>query len=81
MRQVYTDALRCAAMGEKNAGGASGDGLDLPEGLSDEDREWIRRVVNMTEEEAKKARAERDKRTMIEESIRSHYEHFLTQIP
>ena len=35
----------------------------------------------MTEEEAKKARAERDKRTMIEESNRLDYEHFLTQIP
>ena len=68
-------------MGEKNAGGASGDGLDLPEGLSDEDREWIRRVVNMTEEEAEKARTERRKRTMIEESNRLDYEHFLTQIP
>ena len=68
-------------MGEKNAGGASGDGLDLPEGLSDEDREWIRRVVNMTEEEAEKARTERRKRTMIEESNRLDHEHFLTQIP
>ena len=68
-------------MGEKNAGGASGDGLDLPEGLSDEDREWIRRVVNMTDEEAEKARTERRKRTMIEESNRLDREHFLTQIP
>ena len=77
MRHAYMGALRCADMDEKNAG----DGLDLPEGLSDEDREWIRRVVSMTEEEAEKERTEREKRTMIEESNRRDHEHFLTQIP
>ena len=58
------------------------DGLCyLPEGLSDESREWIRKVVAMNDEDAKKAMLERGVIDLDEESDRKHYEHFLTQIP
>lgn len=49
--------------------------------LSDEDKEWVLRVIDMTDEEARDATIEWRKRHMIEESNRSDYEHFLTQIP
>ena len=49
--------------------------------LSDEDKEWVLRVIDMTDEEARDAIIEWRKRNMIEEGIRSDYEHFLTQIP
>ncbi len=49
--------------------------------LSDEDKEWVLRVIDMTDEEARDAIIEWRKRHMIEEGIRSDYEHFLTQIP
>ena len=58
------------------------DGLcDLPDGLSDESREWIRKVVAMNDEDAKKALLERSVIDLDIESDRKHYEHFLTQIP
>ena len=58
------------------------DGLcDLPEGLSDESREWIRKVVAMNDEDAKKAMDARSVINLTKESDRRHYEHFLTQIP
>lgn len=49
--------------------------------LSDEDKEWVLRVIDMTDKEARDATIEWRKRHMIEESNRSDYEHFLTQIP
>ena len=39
------------------------------------------RVIDMTDKEARDATIEWRKRHMIEESNRSDYEHFLTQIP
>ena len=69
------DALRGTIMEEKGIDGAPGDGL------TDEDREWVRRVVKMSDEDAKKAIVERRKYTMIIDSNRRDYEHFLGQIP
>ena len=58
------------------------DGLcDLPDGLSDESREWIRKVVAMNDEDAKKAMEKRSVINLTKESDRRRYEHFLTQIP
>ena len=78
MRQDYIGALWRPGMVEKGAD----DGLcDLPDGLSDESREWIRKVVAMNDEDAKKAMLERSVINLAKESDRRHYEHFLTQIP
>ncbi len=58
------------------------DGLcDLPDGLSDESREWIRKVVAMNDEDAKKAMEARSVINLDKETRRKDYEHFLTQIP
>ncbi len=71
-------ALWCPGMVENGAD----DGLcDLPDGLSDESKEWIRKVVAMNDEDAKKALLERSVIDLDIESDRKHYEHFLTQIP
>lgn len=55
------------------------EGIDRD--LSDEDKEWVLRVIDMTDEEARDAIIEWRKRHMIEESNRMAYKHFLTQIP
>ena len=70
-------ALWCPGMAENG----TDDGLYLPDGLSDESREWIRKVVAMNDEDAKKALLERSVIDLDIESDRKHYEHFLTQIP
>ena len=62
-------------MEEKGIDGAPGDGL------TDEDREWIRKVVKMNDEDAKKAIVEKLKYTVPKELRRMDYEHFLGQIP
>ena len=62
--------------------GSADDGLcDLPDGLSDESKEWIRKVAAMNDEDAKKALLERSMIDLAEESRRRRYAHFLTQIP
>ena len=61
-------------MEEKGIDGAPGDGL------TDEDREWVRRVIKMSDEDAKKATVEKLKYTVPEELRRMDYEHFLGQI-
>ncbi len=62
--------------------GSADDGLcDLPDGLSDESKEWIRKVAAMNDEDAEKALLERSVIDLDIESDRKHYEHFLTQIP
>ena len=71
-------ALWCPGMVENGAD----DGLcDLPDGLSDESKEWIRKVVAMNDEDAEKAMLERSVIDLAEESRRRRYAHFLTQIP
>ena len=78
MRQGYMGTLWRHGMVENGAD----DGLcDLPDGLSDESKEWIRKVVAMNDEDAKKALLERSMIDLAEESRRKDYEHFLTQIP
>ena len=78
MRQGYMGALWCRNMDK----GSADDGLcDLPDGLSDESREWIRKVVAMNDEDAKKAMEKRSVINLTKESDRRRYEHFLTQIP
>ena len=78
MRQAYMGALPRRGMDESSAD----DGLcDLPEGLSDESREWIRKVVAMNDEDAEKAMEAQSVIDLDEESHRRRYEHFLTQIP
>jgi len=62
-------------MEEKGIDGAPGDGL------TDEDREWVRKVVKMSDEDARKAIVEKRKQTVPEELRRMDYEHFLGQIP
>ena len=58
------------------------DGLcDLPDGLSDESKAWIRKVVAMNDEDAEKAMEEQSVIDLDRESHRRRYEHFLTQIP
>ena len=62
--------------------GSADDGLcDLPDGLSDESKEWIRKVVAMNDEDAMKSMEEWSLINLGKESDRKHYEHFLTQIP
>ena len=88
-------ALRRASVAQDDDAGAHGIKIPawitegLPEDvveridreLSDEDKAWVLRVIDMTDEEARDATIEWRKRNMIEEGIRSDYEHFLTQIP
>ena len=57
------------------------DGLYLPDGLSDESKEWVRKVVAMNDEDAMKAMVKEGVISLGKESDRKHYEHFLTQIP
>ena len=70
-------ALWCPGMAENG----TDDGLYLPDGLSDESREWIRKVVAMNDEDAEKAMLERGVINLAKETRRKDYEHFLTQIP
>ena len=88
-------ALRRASVAQDDDAGAHGIKIPawitegLPEDvveridreLSDEDKAWVLRVIDMTDEEARDATIEWRKRHMIEEDNRSDYEHFLTQIP
>ena len=88
-------ALRRASVAQDDDAGAHGIKIPawitegLPEDvveridreLSDEDKAWVLRVIDMTDEEARDATIEWRKRNMIEEDNRSDYEHFLTQIP
>ena len=54
---------------------------ELPEGLDDETREWIRKVVNMNDEDARKAMLERSLDNEIKNAwSRSHAE-FLKELP
>ena len=49
--------------------------------MTNEDWEWVRRVEAMDEDDARRAISRRHLLSMIEESNRRDYEHFLTQIP
>ena len=66
----------------ENSGNASGPiAGELPEDLDDEAREWIRKVMNMNDEDALKARREwRADNALKNVWSRSHAE-FLKELP
>ena len=49
--------------------------------LSDEDKEWVDKVMAMNEEDARRAISQRRVQRLFEEGNRRDYEHFLGQIP
>ena len=49
--------------------------------LSDEDKEWVDKVMAMNEEDARRAISQRSIQRLFEEGNRRDYEHFLGQIP
>ena len=73
--------LRCANMAE-NSGDAPGPIIgELPEGLDDETREWVRKVVNMNDEDARKAMLERSFEMEIKNAWSRSHEEFLKELP
>ena len=54
---------------------------ELPEGLDDEAREWIRRVMNMNDEDALKAREEWRLDNEIKNAWSKSYKEFLKELP
>ena len=54
---------------------------ELPEGLDDEAREWIRRVMNMNDEDALKARQEWSLDYEIKNAWSKSYKEFLKELP
>ena len=73
--------LWCANMAE-NSGNASGPiAGELPEGLDDEAREWIRKVVNMNDEDALKAMQEWRMDNTIKNMWSRSYKEFLKELP
>ena len=80
-RQAYMGVLRCANMAE-NSGDAPGPIIgELPEGLDDETREWVRKVVNMNDEDARKAMLERSFEMEIKNAWSRSHEEFLKELP
>ena len=74
-------ALWCASMAENSGNETRPIIGELPEGLDDEAREWIRKVVNMNDEDARKAMLERSLDNEIKNAwSRSHAE-FLKELP
>ena len=66
----------------ENGGNASGSIIgELPEGLDDETREWIRKVMNMNDEDALKAREEWRLDNEIKNAWRRSHEEFLKELP
>ena len=73
--------LRCASMAE-NSGNAAGSIIgELPEGLDDETREWILKVVKMNDEDALKAMRERRLDNEIKNAWSKSYKEFLKELP
>ena len=54
---------------------------ELPEGLDDETREWIRKVVNMNDEDALKAMRERRLDNEIKNAWSRSHKEFLKELP
>ena len=74
-------ALWCAIMAENSGNTPRPIIGELPEGLDDEAREWIRKVVKMNDEDALKAMRERRMDNTIKNMwSRSHAE-FLKELP
>ena len=54
---------------------------ELPEGLDDEAREWIRKVVKMNDEDARKAMLEWRSDNAIKNAWSRSHEEFLKELP
>ena len=66
----------------ENSGNASSPiAGELPEGLDDETREWIRKVVKMNDEDALKAMREGSLEIEIKNAWRASHEEFLRELP
>ena len=66
----------------ENSGNASGPiAGELPEGLDDETREWIRKVVKMNDEDALKAMQEWRLDNEIKNAWSRSYKEFLKELP
>ena len=69
-------------MAENSGGNASGPiAGELPKGLDDEAREWIRKVMNMSDEDALKARREWRLDNEIKNAWSKSHEEFLKELP
>ena len=68
-------------MAESNGNALGPIAGDLPEGLDDEAREWIRKVMNMNEEDALKAREEWRLDNEIKNAWSKSYKEFLKELP
>ena len=90
-RQVYMNAVRGGPMdglgkyseeGNKIAAERLRKLIDYHiSKLSDEDKEWVDKVMAMNEEDARRAISQRRVQRLFEEGNRRDYEHFLGQIP
>ena len=66
----------------ENSGNAAGSIIgELPEGLDDETREWILKVVKMNDEDALKAMRERRLDNEIKNAWSKSYKEFLKELP
>ena len=66
----------------EGSGNAAGSIMgELPEGLDDETREWIRKVVKMNDEDALKAMRERRLDNEIKNAWSKRYKEFLKELP
>ena len=66
----------------ENSGNASGPiAGELPEGLDDEAREWIRKVVKMNDEDARKAMLEWRSNNAIKNAWSRRHKEFLKELP
>ena len=66
----------------ENSGNTAGPIVgELPEGLDDETREWIRKVMNMNDEDALKAREEWRLDNEIKNAWSKRHKEFLKELP
>ena len=68
-------------MAESNGNAPGPIAGELPEGLDDETREWIRKVVKMNDEDALKAMRERRLDNEIKNAWSKSYKEFLKELP
>ena len=68
-------------MAENSGNAPSPIAGELPEGLDDETREWILKVVKMNDEDALKAMRERRLDNEIKNAWSKSYKEFLKELP
>ena len=67
---------------EENSGNTPGPiAGELPEGLDDKEREWIRKVMNMNDEDALNAMQEWSLDNEIKNAWSRSYKEFLKELP